>query len=114
MSAFHETFGYYAHGVDETTAMLPAGWEARLFALANENTGGATGWCLDVHDLAVSKLVAAREKDVAFVRVLLEEGMVDLALLRERAGSLPAGDDLRERALERLRRIEGAVHVRRL
>ena len=24
LSAFHQTFGYYAHGVDETTATLPA------------------------------------------------------------------------------------------
>jgi len=25
-SPFHRTFGYYAHGVDETTAILPEGW----------------------------------------------------------------------------------------
>jgi hypothetical protein len=24
-SLFHQTFGYYAHGVDETTAILPTG-----------------------------------------------------------------------------------------
>jgi hypothetical protein len=24
LSMFHQTFGYYAHGVDETTATLPA------------------------------------------------------------------------------------------
>ncbi|MGE0462855.1 MAG: hypothetical protein AB7Q16_15945, partial [Vicinamibacterales bacterium] len=29
LSTFHQTFGYYAHGVDETTAILPAGWEKR-------------------------------------------------------------------------------------
>jgi hypothetical protein len=27
-SMFHETFGYYAHGVDETTACLPDGWRS--------------------------------------------------------------------------------------
>ena len=59
LSAFHQTFGYYAHGVDETTATLPAGWSERLVPICNENTGGATGWCLDVHDLAASKLVAS-------------------------------------------------------
>jgi hypothetical protein len=41
--------------------------------LHNENTGGATGWCLEVHDLATSKLVANRDRDRAFVRVLLQE-----------------------------------------
>jgi hypothetical protein len=25
-SPFHREFGYYAHGVDETTAILPRGW----------------------------------------------------------------------------------------
>lgn len=25
LSPFHETFGYYAQGVDETTAVLPEG-----------------------------------------------------------------------------------------
>ena len=40
---FHQTFGYYAHGVDETTATLPAGWSDRLVPLANDNTGGRDG-----------------------------------------------------------------------
>lgn len=30
LSVFHETFGYYAHGVDESTAVLPDGWKDRL------------------------------------------------------------------------------------
>jgi hypothetical protein len=40
LSRFHETFRYYAHGVDDTTATLPAGWEQRLIAVHNENTAG--------------------------------------------------------------------------
>ncbi len=51
-SLFHQTFGYYAHGMDETTATLPAGWQQRLAPICNENTGGATGWCLEVHRLS--------------------------------------------------------------
>src|SRR5580692_2699448 len=49
LSSFHETFGYYAHGVSPQTAILPAGWEGRLIRLSNANTDGATGFCLDVH-----------------------------------------------------------------
>ena len=30
LSNFHQTFGYYAHGVDQTTAILPEGWMKRL------------------------------------------------------------------------------------
>jgi hypothetical protein len=38
LSPFHATFGYYAHGVDETTATLPDGWRERLVPVHNENT----------------------------------------------------------------------------
>jgi hypothetical protein len=30
LSQFHQTFSYYAQGVDVTTAKLPEGWESRL------------------------------------------------------------------------------------
>ena len=30
LSLFHETHGYYAQGVEISTAVLPAGWEDRL------------------------------------------------------------------------------------
>jgi hypothetical protein len=71
LSQFHATFGYFADGISPDTAILPAGWEKRLIALSNENTGGATGWCLEPHDLAFTKLAARREKDIAFVSALL-------------------------------------------
>lgn len=93
LSTFHQTFGYYAHGVDETTATLPAGWAERLIAVHSENTGGATGWCLEVHDLAASKLVAGRERDLAFVAVLIREAMIDAAVLRQRLAALPVSDE---------------------
>lgn len=70
-SLFHETHGYYAHGVGPETAQLPAGWEDRLVRISSENTGGAIGWCLEVHDLAYSKLAAGRPKDLEFVGNLL-------------------------------------------
>lgn len=85
LSLFHESFGYYAHGVDETTAVLPDGWRERLVKVENEGTRGAIGWCLEVHDLAVSKLAAGREKDIAFVKTMLAERLVSGAVLKERA-----------------------------
>ena len=41
LSPFHDEFGYYAQGVDETTAILPDGWKDRLVLVRNENTRGA-------------------------------------------------------------------------
>ena len=55
-SPFHQTFGYYAHGVAEETALLPPGWKDRLVTVRNANTGNASGLCLEVHDLAADCL----------------------------------------------------------
>ena len=89
LSPFHEQFGYYAHGVSPETAILPLGWQQRLFAIRNENTGGTTGWCLAPVDLAVSKLVAGRPKDVEFVAALLGRGWVTEAGLGQGLAALP-------------------------
>src|SRR5882762_9752570 len=32
-SPFHDTYGYYAQGVEEGTAILPDGWKVRLVAI---------------------------------------------------------------------------------
>lgn len=76
LSPFHGTFGYFADGVSPDTATLPDGWEQRLIPLSNQNTGGATGWCLEPHDLAFSKLAARREKDIVFVSALLRHKLI--------------------------------------
>jgi hypothetical protein len=108
-SLFHETFGYYAHGVDETTATLPPGWQDRLVPIRNENTGDATGWCLEVHDLAASKLAAGREKDVDFVRLLLRERMVTPVTLVGRVDALPLPPDRLDLVSQRLRRLQSGL-----
>jgi len=36
-SPFHQTFGYYAHGVGLETAVLPAGWRERLVSVHTAN-----------------------------------------------------------------------------
>lgn len=75
-------FGYRADGVSPDTAKLPPGWAARLIRLSNENTDGAIGWCLEPHDLAISKLAARRQKDLTFVAALLKFKMVRRQRLR--------------------------------
>ena len=83
LSPFHQTFGYRADGVSPDTATLPEGWDQRLIPVSNENTGGAIGWCLEPHDLAISKLAARREKDLAYVTALLRFKMVRRTRLQE-------------------------------
>lgn len=88
-SYFDSTYGYYAHAVGPETATLPAGWERRMIAVRNPNTGGATGWCLEIHDLLLSKCVAGRERDWEFVEDALSHRLADAGELRERAVDLP-------------------------
>ena len=88
MSPFDQTFGYYAHGVGPETAVLPRGWRLRAIAVENENTGGARGVCLSPVDLAVSKLVGGREKDLKFVAAMVEMKLATEEEIRRAAGEL--------------------------
>ncbi len=83
-SRFHEQYGYYAQGVAPDTATLPRGWQRRLVRIENSNTGGYAGLCLEVHDLALSKYVAGREKDREFTRELARHEMTDKKILLKR------------------------------
>lgn len=108
-SPFHKTFGYYAHGVALETAVLPEGWRERLIPIQNENTGGGTGLCLEIHDLAVSKLVAGREKDVEFVGSLLRYRLAEAKVIQTRLDRTALSDEARELCQARLKRLCGSA-----
>ena len=107
-SPFHEIFGYYAQGLSPQTAILPAGWEGRLIAVDNANTGGAAGLCLDPHDLALSKYAAGREKDLQFTAALARHGLVEPDTLLSRLSLMPLEPDRRERIAARIGRDFGS------
>ncbi len=90
LSPFHETYGYYAHGIMPESAAFPEGWRDRLVRVATPATHGVTGLCLSPEDLAASKLAACREKDLDFVTALLHHKLVEIAHLRNRIALLPA------------------------
>ncbi|HEV8239390.1 MAG TPA: hypothetical protein VGS57_08495 [Thermoanaerobaculia bacterium] len=95
-SPFHDTFGYYAHGVGPETAVLPRGWQQRLVPVYGDNTRGATGLCLEAHDLVLSKYAAGREKDRLFTRAAAKHGLVRREILISRLATLPGSDVQRE------------------
>lgn len=97
LSQFHDAFGFYVHGLSIDAAILPTGWQKRAIAVRNDNTRHKTGWCVEAHDLAASKLVAFREKDREFVRVLIVENLIRPATLRRRLGALPNRPQVTER-----------------
>jgi len=102
-SPFHETFGYYAHGVGAETATLPAGWRDRAVVIRSENTAGVSGICPHPSDLAISKLAAWREKDREFVAALLRHGITTLEQIEERLSELD--DATASRIRSRLRSV---------
>jgi hypothetical protein len=104
LSQFHQTHGFYVHGLPVESATLPVGWQKRLVPVRDDiGTRGKTGWCLEGHDLAASKLVAFRDKDRDFVRVLLVEGLVKPLTLRARIATLAISPEERERLREWVR-----------
>jgi hypothetical protein len=100
-SRFHEAFGYFAHGVGPETPVAPSGWEDRLIPvevpLRPGKPGHATAWCLEVHDLVLSKLVAGRDKDLEFAELAIRFRLVRPDELRRRTNALPLEPTQRDR-----------------
>ena len=101
MSQFHKTHDFYVHGLLIDGSAFPQGWQHRAKPVVGEiSTRGKTGWCLEIHDLAASKLAAYREKDRDFVRTLLIEEMIAPETLIERINLLNINAELRDRFLQ--------------
>lgn len=105
LSPFHQTFGYYAEAVGEETARLPQGWKDRLVVIQNENTRGARGLCLEVHDLLVAKAIAGREKDLTFLSEAARYRMADVETLLQRLDTVKADPEALRHARARIERI---------
>lgn len=92
-SAFHGTYGYYAHGVGPEAAKAPAGWTDRLVRVEIPSRvgqeDGVVALCLEAHDLVLSKCVAGRDRDWDFARDALASGLMEIDELLLRVGDLP-------------------------
>jgi hypothetical protein len=98
MSQFHKTHDFYVHGLLIDGSAFPQGWQRRAKPVVDEiSTRGKIGWCVEIHDLAASKLVAYSEKDRDFVRTLLIEEMIAPETLIERINLLNIDEEFRDR-----------------
>lgn len=108
-SQFHLAYGYYAHGVGPETAKAPKGWQKRLvrreIPRRVSSARSPVAWCLEVHDLVLSKCVAGRERDWEYAAAALNAGLVDADVLLTRVPDLPVADDLRAHLEKTLRTI---------
>jgi hypothetical protein len=101
MSVFHKTHDFYVHGLLIDGSAFPQGWQHRTKPVVDEiSTRGKIGWCVEIHDLAASKLAAYREKDRDFVRTLLIERMIASETLIARINLLNIDEELRDRLLQ--------------
>jgi len=88
LSMFHDTFGYYADGVGPETATMPTDW---MKYAALHYIGELTVIVPDLHDIAVSKCAAGRDKDAEWVRGLFRHQMIDPARLESRLRDVADG-----------------------
>lgn len=105
-STFDGTYGYYADGVDfSTVSHAPKGWRERTVVFSTPGTHGATGLCMEPHDLAIAKLCAGRDKDLEFLQGLIDAGLVRGDTLLERLALVEAPESVLSLAGARLRRL---------
>ena len=112
LSQFHQTHGYYADPVDKNTSILPKKWNSRLVNFTMPDSDGVTGLCLDPHDLFVAKVAAGREKDIEYVKVMIEHSMVSMERVIEYANTIPVPEDdlgLKDRVLAKITQLYAGV-----
>lgn len=100
-SMFHRQFGYYAHGVGPETAKVPKGWPDRLVPVEVQPRPGSprrpVAYCLEIHDLVLSKLAAGRGRDIEYAQEARAHGLVNLDTMRGRLDDLPISAEHRDR-----------------
>jgi len=108
-SKFHETYGFYAQGVDTNTAKLPSDWLDRVHRVQNDNTNGLVAYCLDVIDLFLAKATAGRDKDRDFCMALIEYRYVSPTQVLSVVPNMPLDNEERRRLRATIRRWVKAV-----
>lgn len=93
-SPFDGENGFYIQGVDiSTPSLAPHGWRTRTIPI---RTGGYTGLCMEIHDLALSKYGIGREKDMEFTHVLAKSGYLVKQTLLGRLQEVEASEVILE------------------
>jgi hypothetical protein len=82
-SNFQLEKGFYADALGLATVILPTNWQERLQNLKDENDE-IVALVAEIHDIAVSKLIAGREKDFLFLRELFVRELIETDVFVER------------------------------
>jgi hypothetical protein len=99
-SDFDLEHGYYAQGVTSATpTYAPTGWMERAVPVRIE---AHTGWCMEAHDVVLSKLGAGREKDIDFARSAAAFALVQRDELLRRLPDVVCSDEHRRLIADRV------------
>ena len=99
-SDFELEHGYYAQGVtSRTPTYAPADWMSRAIPV---RVDAYTGWCMEPHDLVLSKLGAGRDKDLDFARSAAKLGLVHREQLLQRLDKVSCSEDHRRQIIARV------------
>ena len=105
-SHFQIEKGFYADALGIATVILPTNWQERLQPFKDEN-GETIALVAEIHDIAVSKLIAGREKDYLFLKELFLREFIEIDVFIERVllvKEMPQSSILAER-LENLEKF---------
>lgn len=112
-SPFSRAQGFFVDSVSPDLAAIPGGWTDRLIPFCTKRTGGVTGWCLELYDLAASKLAAGRQKDLIYVSALLQRSLIQPVVLENRLAILPVSARRREALASLLKRLVAELRAKR-
>ncbi len=82
-SNFQLENGFYADALGLATVILPTNWQERLQPFKDEK-GETIALVAEIHDIAVSKLIAGREKDFLFLKELFIREFIEIDVFVER------------------------------
>ncbi|MCI1674018.1 MAG: hypothetical protein LKI34_07385 [Bifidobacterium tibiigranuli] len=82
---FQDEFEIYVQGVEQKTAVLPEGWQARLIEVRGRDYGiRSKVLCLDPYDLCAAKMARLEMKDRSYIAALVRAGDIDVDMLQRR------------------------------
>lgn len=108
-SKFFKKRGYYLDCTDPNLATLPEGWMERLIPFRTPRTGNVTAWCLEPHDLFVSKLAVYRNKDRRFLSAMLRHKLIRPNVVLTRIEELPVAKSLQSEMKDLLAKLVQVV-----
>lgn len=89
-SQFDRTFSYFGDGVSSKTAIMPTDWRNRSQTVDGLGLPGIKVIVPDINDIAISKMMAWRDKDKEWLQAGVRSKILAPNQMRERLSLLPA------------------------